>query len=219
VGVLTERRGSRATWGDAEARRRDILEAATTILDREGYTALTMRAIAQGAAVSPGTIYHHFVDKQHVVAALMEQRLAALRITVATASRADGVRGILRAAVPDATDTWRYIGRTAVGWAHEILGPDLDIGRTPPAADKAWRSMLDALHEAMSEAAAYERSRLRESRALIPFVWAGLMGLADDLVNGWSASAGLPEQDFVDFSVDALARAVTKPIERVHEHE
>jgi AcrR family transcriptional regulator len=209
--MSTERQGPRATWGDAEARRRDILEAAATILERDGYAALTMRAIAQGAAVSPGTIYHHFVDKQRVVAALMEQRLAALRATLVAASRIDGVRGILRAAVPDATDTWRYIGRTAVGWAHEMFGPDLDVGRTPSPAHEAWRSMLDALHGALAEAAASDACRLRESPALIPFVWAGLMGLADDLVNGWSASAGLSDEDFVDFTVDALARAVTEP--------
>jgi AcrR family transcriptional regulator len=213
VVVLTERRAPTATWGDAVARRRDILEAAAAILDREGYQALTMRAVARDAAVSPGTIYHHFVDKQHVVAALMEQRLDSLRITLATASRDDGVRSILRAAVPGATDTWRYIGRTAVGWAHEMLGPNLDVDRTPPAAHRAWRSMLDALHEAMAEAAANEGCHLRENPALVPFVWGGLMGLADDLVNGWSASAGLREQDFIEFSVDALARAVTESIE------
>src|SRR4051794_13819402 len=89
VAVFIERRGPTATWGDAEARRRDILDAAAKILDREGYEALTMRAIAEGAAVSPGTIYHHFVDKQHVVAALMEQRLAALRAALVTASPTD----------------------------------------------------------------------------------------------------------------------------------
>ncbi len=200
-----------ATWGDADARRRDILESAAVLLEQGGYPALTMRAVAVGAGVSPGTIYHHFADKEQVVAALMEQRMDALRATIEGASRRSGVAGVLRAVVPEATELWRCIGRTSVGWAHDMLGPERDVGRTPAPADRAWHAMLEALHTAMAEAAPHEGCRLRAGAAAVPFVWAGLMGLADDLANGWSRSTGLADETFIAFSIDALARGVTEP--------
>jgi hypothetical protein len=94
-----------------------------------------------------------------------------------------------------------------------MLGPERDVRRTPAPADRAWHAMLDALRIAMAEAARNEGRSLRADAAVIPFVWAGLMGLADDLVNGWSRSAGLPDPAFIAFSVNALARGVTEPIE------
>ena len=60
-------------WGDAEARRRDILRSAETLLDAEGYAGLTMRAIAVGAGVSSGTVYQYFDGKEDVFVALMAE--------------------------------------------------------------------------------------------------------------------------------------------------
>jgi AcrR family transcriptional regulator len=200
-----------ATWGDADARRRDILEAAARLLEDGGYPALTMRAIALGAGVSPGTIYHHFADKEQVVAALMEQRMDAVHATIEAAPRDAGVAGVLRGVMPGAALLWRDIGRTSIGWAHDLLGPEHDVGRTPEPADRAWHAMLESLRGAMADAAGREGRGLRSGPAVIPFVWAGLMGIADDLVNGWSRAAGLDDDEFVDFSVDALARGVTEP--------
>lgn len=207
--TLTGQRGPTAAWGDAEARRRDILDAAAAILDRGGYQALTMRAVAEGAAVSPGTIYHHFRDKEHVLAALMELRHGLLRSTIEEASTTAGVSGVLRAVVHEATELWRCIGRSAAGWAQDILGPELDAARGPSGAGRAWRSMLEALERAMDEAAANEGRRLRQAPAVVPFVWGGLMGLADDLVNGWSRSAGVTDRELIEFTVEALSRGVT----------
>jgi AcrR family transcriptional regulator len=202
-----------AAWGDAGARRRDILEAAAVLLERGGYPALTMRAVAVGAGVSPGTIYHHFAAKEQVVAALMEERMDALRATIDGVPRENGVSGVLRAVVPEATELWRCIGRTSVGWAHDMLGPERDVRRTPAPADRAWHSLLDVLGAALAEAAAHDGRRVRGGAAAVPFVWAGLMGVADDIVNGWSRSAGLPDDELVEYSIVALARGVTEPTE------
>src|SRR5262249_33019756 len=69
---------STTAWGDAEGRRRDILDSAEKLLAESGYAGLTMRAIAVGAGVSSGTLYQYFDGKEDVFVALMAGRLEAV---------------------------------------------------------------------------------------------------------------------------------------------
>lgn len=50
--------------------RRALLEAALRVLDREGPGALSLRAVAREAGVSPAAPYHHFKDKSDLIAAV-----------------------------------------------------------------------------------------------------------------------------------------------------
>ncbi|HTX25311.1 MAG TPA: TetR/AcrR family transcriptional regulator [Steroidobacteraceae bacterium] len=54
-----------------------ILEAAKTVLDREGLPALTIRKVAARAGLSPMAMYRHFADKGALLNALMQDGLAA----------------------------------------------------------------------------------------------------------------------------------------------
>jgi AcrR family transcriptional regulator len=62
-------------WGDREGRRRDILEAARTLLEREGYGRLGIREVARGARVSAGTVYTYFASREELFAVLYSERL------------------------------------------------------------------------------------------------------------------------------------------------
>ncbi|HSV04151.1 MAG TPA: TetR/AcrR family transcriptional regulator [Phenylobacterium sp.] len=53
--------------------RRALLEAARRILEAEGPTALSLRAVAREAGVSPAAPYHHFKDKAELLDAVAEQ--------------------------------------------------------------------------------------------------------------------------------------------------
>jgi AcrR family transcriptional regulator len=53
--------------------RRALLEAALRLLEKEGPTALSLRAVAREAGVSPAAPYHHFKDKAELLAAVGEQ--------------------------------------------------------------------------------------------------------------------------------------------------
>lgn len=59
----------------AAATRRDILEAAARLLDRQGYAATTMAAIAAEAGVAVKTVYLGFETKAGVLRALWNLRL------------------------------------------------------------------------------------------------------------------------------------------------
>jgi AcrR family transcriptional regulator len=61
--------------GQAEATRRDILEAAERLFLRDGYGATSMRAIADAAGVAVKTVYLAFETKSGVLRALWNLRL------------------------------------------------------------------------------------------------------------------------------------------------
>jgi len=50
--------------------RRALIEAARTIVLRDGVQALSLRAVAREAGVSPAAPYHHFKDKQELMLAV-----------------------------------------------------------------------------------------------------------------------------------------------------
>lgn len=65
------------TKADQEARpyhhgdlRRALVDAALHIVEREGLGALSLRAVAREAGVSPAAPYHHFKDKQELMLAV-----------------------------------------------------------------------------------------------------------------------------------------------------
>lgn len=53
--------------------RRALLEAASRVLEREGPNALSLRAVAREAGVSPAAPYHHFKDKSELMLAISEE--------------------------------------------------------------------------------------------------------------------------------------------------
>lgn len=50
---------------------RDILSAARSLFNRQGYASVTMRQIADSVGISPGNLTYHFARKQDIVTALM----------------------------------------------------------------------------------------------------------------------------------------------------
>ena len=60
-----------------EARREDILRAAYDVAARRGVEALTLRAVAQRAGVSHGTVLFHFERRDQLVSTLLDRVLYA----------------------------------------------------------------------------------------------------------------------------------------------
>jgi AcrR family transcriptional regulator len=72
--------------------KRDVVEAATAILDNYGIADLTMRRLGRELNVSPGALYWHFANKQQLLGAIADRGLrpAARRPAVAHRRRRAG---------------------------------------------------------------------------------------------------------------------------------
>ncbi len=61
-----------------EARRRSILEAATTVFSRKGIELATMAEVAAEAGISPGAIYRYFENKEQLAHGCMSLKAEAI---------------------------------------------------------------------------------------------------------------------------------------------
>jgi AcrR family transcriptional regulator len=78
--------------------RRALLRAAVTIIEREGPSALSLRAVAREAGVSPAAPYHHFKDKSELLNAVALEgfdRLKTALVEAFGAAHGAGVRSAL----------------------------------------------------------------------------------------------------------------------------
>ena len=65
--------------------RRALIEAARRILEAEGPSALSLRAVAREAGVSPAAPYHHFKDKTELLEAVAQEGWEMLDEVIAKA--------------------------------------------------------------------------------------------------------------------------------------
>src|SRR5580692_7511803 len=101
--------------GNAQARpyhhgdlSRALIDAARRILEAEGPAALSLRAVAREAGVSPAAPYHHFKDKTELLEAVAHQGWEALDVAISAArtnapSPREGIAAIGMAYVTFAT--------------------------------------------------------------------------------------------------------------------
>jgi TetR/AcrR family transcriptional regulator, tetracycline repressor protein len=85
--------------------KRDVVEAATALLDSYGIADLTMRRLARELDVSPGALYWHFANKQQLLGAVADQILAPVGdVTAGWRDRITGLCERLRDALLSHTD-------------------------------------------------------------------------------------------------------------------
>src|SRR5665213_3923660 len=77
--------------------RRALVDAARRILEAEGPTALSLRAVAREAGVSPAAPYHHFKDKAELLDAVADEGWQMLDAGMAKAKAAADPRDKLTA--------------------------------------------------------------------------------------------------------------------------
>ncbi|HEY0194106.1 MAG TPA: TetR/AcrR family transcriptional regulator [Kofleriaceae bacterium] len=113
-----------------------ILQAATYILRRSGYDAMTTNQIAGRAGVNIASLYQYFPNKQAIVAALVQRHVDRLRAAIApvlarprSARLADQVRALIELmAAEHAIEPELHALFTAIA-------PELGLGPVATAAD------------------------------------------------------------------------------------
>src|SRR5947208_2433762 len=86
------------------ARTRDrLLDAAGTVVMRDGAQALTLDAVALEAAVSKGGLLYHFKSKRELVEGMVERWLAEFQAEIEAADPGF-VRGYVKSSTPAANE-------------------------------------------------------------------------------------------------------------------
>ena len=135
------------------ARREDILRAAYDVAARRGVEALTLRAVAERADVSHGTVLFHFKRRSQLVAALLDRVISAtavLRVPDSTehmARPAEQLRGLLRSEMERLSEEARHFRLFLEYWALGVR--NAAIRRRIGAALEAYRGGFTRLAEAV----------------------------------------------------------------------
>lgn len=83
-----------------------ILATARNLFVKQGYTATSMRQVAEAAGIGKATIYHHFPDKQAILMTLVEGNIAKMHASLLAVQDESDPRGRFRVA---AVETIRFL--------------------------------------------------------------------------------------------------------------
>src|SRR4051812_25786463 len=140
-------RASGSTRMSAEERREQLLDVTKSIVDRSGFHAVSIEAIARAAGITRPVVYGHFEDLSALLSALVERESARALGQLAQVLPTDlaegdprdqlvaGLRGYLRAAEADPV-TWRLVLMPPEG-APDVLRRHIADGRAAVVAQLA----------------------------------------------------------------------------------
>jgi AcrR family transcriptional regulator len=127
---------------------RALVQAGRRILENEGPAALSLRAVAREAGVSPAAPYHHFKDKGDLLDAVAHEGWMELGAAVAKA----------RSQAPDARSAMSNIGVAYVCFArdnpalyrimYDSACDKATLGDPSEKADSGWNHVREALVDA-----------------------------------------------------------------------
>lgn len=154
----------RASAAAAAETARRILDAATSHFAEHGYASAAVDEIARAAGVTRGAVYHHYVSKPQLfaaVAAAQQQHIADAIVTatadsVAESALRDGSHAFLDA-ITDGTASRILLidGPAALGWEHwrrlDAEGPENEL-RAGLREAGVTGALLDPLTAALSGA-------------------------------------------------------------------
>lgn len=109
--------------------KRDLVDAATAILDNYGIADLTMRRLARELGVSPGALYWHFANKQQLLGAVADRILQPALHAGPTETWREQVRGDchrLRDALLSHTDGAELVSASFAAGQSEAMTQVLD---------------------------------------------------------------------------------------------
>lgn len=188
--------------------KRDVVDAATTLLDNYGIADLSMRRLARELAVTPGALYWHFANKQELLGAVADRILAGVDdVSADWGARVADICGQLRDALLSHTDGAELVSASFAAGQSEAMALILSW-----LADAAADAGVDSGHAAVAARTvlyyvlgftADEQSRLQWDAA------------GADLPDEQSVLGADPSRRFgfgVQLLVDGIAARRTSPV-------
>ena len=159
--------------------RRAVIEAAFALVRKDGLRALTLREVARQIGVTHAAPYHHFKDREALLAALQEVAFGEL----------DVVMRAQKQGVEDAQEELFVLGRAYVDFARER--PDRfqvmferGEGATDPGPAEAGRATFQHLVDAVTRCQASGMAPAGDAYALALSSWCLVHGFATLWVEG-----------------------------------
>lgn len=117
-----------------------LLDAAETVLDRDGVGGVTIRAVANNAAVSPVSVYNRFGSKDGLIVALALRTLAQLASAIDVTADVDPVGRFVQACKNYREFALRYPARYAL-----IFGAGSPLEDQTSEVARSGRAVFDTL--------------------------------------------------------------------------
>lgn len=158
-----------------------VLAASVALIDEEGLGALSMREVARRAGVSHQAPYHHFPDRQAILAAVAQEGFALLAAGLEQAQVQRGSAGQRLEASGRA-----YVGFALAHRAHfrVMFRPELvDLTGYPEAKAEADRAYA-ALEQLVGAWAKEVGLRAQEAQGMVLVAWSFAHGLASLALDG-----------------------------------
>src|SRR5438270_6919783 len=178
-----------------EYRRKDILRAAYDVAARHGVEALTVRAVAERAEVSHGTVLFHFNRRDQLVASILENVLDATTVLRVPADverltrPAERLRALLRAEMNRQSSDPRHFRLFLEYWALGVRNPS--IRRKVSAALERYRVAFRGVAESATGG-----PTTNGARALTRSTSDGLAAVAVSLIHGCALQAVIDPKAF-----------------------
>ena len=193
--------------GDRDGRRRDVLAAATEIIEESGWDGFSIRAIASRAGVSTGAVYQWFSGKDEIFGELFDREIRVGLDLIET--------------FPDDVDLTTTV-RTMLNWVlglYENLGRyelefvESSSGRTgreiAPAMAATYLELGKRAGELLDRAAKVDNVTLvPSSNARIAWFWAGCVGVSERLIVSAKHFTEESREEFLVFSAERLAHSL-----------
>lgn len=186
--------------------RRALLDAALRILEEEGPHALTLREVARRVGVTQAAPYHHFADKEAILAAVAEEGFTKLLESMVAAREAAGAKPAARLRALGAG----YVGFAVRHPAHfrVMFVKMVDTTQYPSlhtCADQSFAVLIEAIVEAQKAGVV----RKGNAAELALLAWSAVHGLATLWIGGAATGPAGPGG-----TIEALADAATEMLVR-----
>jgi AcrR family transcriptional regulator len=152
--------------------RRTLIDVAIGVIDKRGVDALNLRELALRAGVSSGAPYHHFADRETLLASIAEEGFSYLEAAMIRERSA---------AADDATSRLAALGRAYVSFATTHRGYFRVMFRgdlhTPDLVNARPRA-FQLLHEAMEDCQRSGVAPAGDVQPLVLTAWSAVHGLS-----------------------------------------
>lgn len=173
-----------------------LTQAAVAQVDEVGIDHLSLRAAANTVGVSPSAAYHHFADKEALLAAVakaanasldasMQAAVSGVRGSSATAARAR-VRAAARAYLQFAIDHPRLFRAAFSG---HLATPAEPAAHSPGKSDAAYHRAAALLDQLVATGAVPDSFR----KGAEEIIWATIHGMATLILEGYLDASRLDE--------------------------